>query len=482
MTLSWRKIVGTGAALTVAATVLVQIQLSSPAAAATVCNKFCDVRDPALSPVDRLSATVTVAGRQLALHFDDTDAMVWVTMQTGQPGDTFWLDRSFDGGRTSSDSRLGTGAIPAGVTGWRGAMYNVDNWAARGVGAVRGCGQPAGSASIACTAWARTTWNAADRLSAATTALMMTYNNGTGLFNTTGWWNSANALTALIENSRITGLAGYRYAIANTYDKQVNSFLGQFRNDFIDDTGWWGLAWIAAYDLTNDVRYLNTARADADYMHTFWDTGCGGVFWRTSRTGKTAIANSLYLQLNSALGRRVAGDTTYRARATASWNWWKASGLVNGEGLVNDSVDNTTCRNANTTIWTYNSGNAVNGFVEYNRLTNDADALASARKVGTAMTTSTRFNSGGVFREQCEPGCSGDANGASFKGAAVRGVMQLNYRTNGAYTTWLQQQANSMFSRNRNRLDQYGFHWAGPLDSSDAARQHSALDLLNAAA
>jgi hypothetical protein len=61
-------------------------------------------------------------------------------------------------------------------------------------------------------------------------------------------------------------------------------------------------------------------------------------------------------------------------------------------------------------------------------------------------------------------------------------MMQLNYRTNGAYTTWLQKQATTAYTKDRNRIDQYGFHWAGPLDSSDAARQHSALDLMNAAA
>jgi hypothetical protein len=486
MRISWRTVAGAGTIAAVVATGPAQPGFSSAALVtpkAAICNKYCDGRDPELSPADRLSATTTIAGRSVELHFDDTDAMVWSSMQKGQIGDAFWMDRSFDGGRTwASGSRIGAGKIPAGVTGWRSLMYNVDDWAGKGVGAVRACGQPVGSASIGCTAWARTTWNAYDRRTAAATALMMDYHTGTGLFATAGWWNNANALTALIENARITGMSGYRYAIATTYDKQINAHKGQFRNDFIDDTGWWGLAWIAAYDLTKDARYLATARVDADFMHSYWDSaGCGGVYWRTSRTGKTAIANSLYLQLNAALARRIAGDTTYRARATAGWNFWKASGLVNAEGLVNDSVNNNTCKNLNNTIWTYNSGNAVNAFVEYHRLTNDATTLASARKVGDAMTKSARFNLNGVFREQCEPGCGGNGDGSSFKGAAVRGLMQLNYRVNGAYDTWLDKQADTAYAKNRNRLDQYGYHWAGPFDATDGARQHSALDLMNAA-
>src|SRR5688572_29453836 len=46
----------------------------APAPTATICNKYCDARDPALAPADRLAQTVAVGGRQISLHFDDTDA------------------------------------------------------------------------------------------------------------------------------------------------------------------------------------------------------------------------------------------------------------------------------------------------------------------------------------------------------------------------------------------------------------------------
>ncbi|MFI5934964.1 glycoside hydrolase family 76 protein [Actinoplanes sp. NPDC051494] len=462
------------AALAVVATVGLQLQTAEAALAATICNRYCDGRDAALSPGDRVPVSVGLYGRSFKVHVNDTDAMAWATVESGQAGDQVWADRSFDGGRTWS--KEATTSVPAGSGGWRTGMLNVDDWNARGVGVLRACGKAGDRPEIVCTAWVRSNWNAWDRRTAAATALMTRYDRGTGLFDTNGWWTSANALTAIIDNSRISGMHSYDHAIATTYDKQVNAAQGQFRNEFIDDTGWWGLAWVAAYDRTGDSRYLNTARADADHMFAYWDTRCGGgVYWKTDRTVKNAIANSLYIQLNAALSQRLTGDTVYRGRAQAGWSWFQSTGMINGSNLVNDGVNLGTCRNNGDVTWTYNQGVLINALVQLNKVTGDANAVTVARRVADAATTSTYLNVNGILREPNEPDqCAGD--GVSFKGAFVRGLGAL-----GGYGTYLRRQADSAYANDRNSFDAYGSHWAGPFVSTNHGCQHSAVDLLNAA-
>jgi predicted alpha-1,6-mannanase (GH76 family) len=448
------------------------------AANSSICNRFCDTRDPALSAQDRQPVSVGLDSRSIVLHFDDADAMGWASIENGAAGDEVWLDRSMDGGRTwTGGSKLGDTSVPGGWSGWRTLMYNVDDWSTEGVGALRACGQV--GSRIACTAWARTTWNAGDRRTAAATALMMSYDRGTKLFGGNGWWTSANALTAIIDNARVSRMGSYTYAIAETYDRNINAQGGNFTNGYLDDTGWWGLAWVAAYDMTGDSRYLSTARADADHMAANWNSTCGGgVRWSTSGNYKNAITNELFLSLTSALHNRIPGDTAYLGQAQREWAWFRGSGMINGDHMINDGLDGS-CANNGQPTWTYNQGVVLGGLTELYRATGDAGLLATARTLADASTV--RLQSGGVLREPGEgDGCTGD--GPSFKGAYVRGLGVLNAQLGDhPYAPALNRWADSAYAHDRDALDQYGPHWAGGPGATDYGCQQSVLDLLNAA-
>jgi predicted alpha-1,6-mannanase (GH76 family) len=452
---------------------------SSPAAAATaICNRYCDGRDPSLSTQDRQPVSASVSSRSIVLHFDDADAMAWASIDKGAAGDTVWLDRSMDGGRTWADgSKLGATSVPGGGTGWRTQMYNVDDWNNQGVGALRACGQVGGS--IACTSWARSTWNAGSRSTAAATALMMSYDRTTKQFGGNGWWTSANALTAIIDNARVSGMGSYTYAIAETYDKNIGAQGGNFTNGYLDDTGWWGLAWVDAYDMTGDSRYLTTARADADHMYANWNSTCGGgVRWSTDGEYKNAITNELFLQLTAALHNRIPGDTTYLNRAKTEWSWFQGSGMINSSHMINDGL-NDSCANNGQTTWTYNQGVVLGGLTELYKATGDSGLLTTARTLADASTAN--LQSGGVLREPGEgDSCTGD--GPSFKGAYVRGLGKLDTQlSDHPYAGDLSSWAASAYAKDRNSLDQYGPHWAGGNGTSDYGCQQSVLDLLNAA-
>jgi len=101
--------------------------------------------------------------------------------------------------------------------------------------------------------------------------------------------------------------------LENTYTKKRNAAQGNFINDFTDDTGWWALAWIRAYDLTGDNRYLNTARRGVDFMWSNHDDVCrGGLWWTVNRGYKNATSNELFVKAAAELAQRLGtGGTVY---------------------------------------------------------------------------------------------------------------------------------------------------------------------------
>lgn len=320
--------------------------------------------------------------------------------------------------------------------------------------------------------------NARNRADAGMKALQGFYNLSTGLWNTTGWWNSANALETTIDYCRFTNTLTYRGNLFNTFEKNKSK---NFLNEFYDDEGWWALTWIKAYDLTGEARYLAMAKTIFNDMKGGWDATCGGgIWWSKQRNYKNAIANELFLAIAARLHLRTPNDTgsgSYLDWAQKEWSWFKKSGMINRENLVNDGL-NSACQNNGQTTWTYNQGVILGGLVDLFKGTNDASLLTQAQAIADAAIRNLAPN--GILREPCEPDCGAD--GPQFKGIFIRNLIDLQQATQKeTYKAFILQNADSIWSQCRNDANQFGLCWADKFDRADAARHSAAMDALNAA-
>lgn len=155
----------------------------------------------------------------------------------------------------------------------------------------------------------------ASKTEAAVDALQGWYNRTSGLWDTTGWWNSANALIMLADlvavdpsmkntakvvfqntftqaqETNLQQLKIITHSYVDTFDKDhipeghkappiVNP--RGFVNDYYDDEAWWALAWLKVYDYTHEPHYLRMAEDIFADLLTGWNATCGGKCCRLS--------------------------------------------------------------------------------------------------------------------------------------------------------------------------------------------------------
>jgi predicted alpha-1,6-mannanase (GH76 family) len=315
------------------------------------------------------------------------------------------------------------------------------------------------------------------------------YSRRTGLWKTAGWWNSANALTAVIRYSQCTGDRSRLAVIDNTFTKAQRGLIKWqrrkrgFINDFFDDNLWWALAWVAACDLTGDERYRAAAQAIFAHSLAGWDDTCGGgLWWNERRDYKNAITNELFLALAAQLAIRVPGQPEYRDWALREWEWLHGSGMIGPSGLVNDGLT-AACANNGGTTWTYNQGVILGGLAALHELTGDQAYLRQGEDIADAVLRSL-VDASGILAEPGEARNVGRADDSTqFKGIFVRYLRDFaRHSDKQAYRAFLLANADSVLAKAGNPAGQYGLRWAGPFDTADASRQTSAIELLTAAA
>ena len=196
---------------------------------------------------------------------------------------------------------------------------------------------------------------------------------------------------------------------------------------------------------------------------------------------KNAITNELFIKAAAEIHNRVPDDRSYLRRALTTWRWFKQSGMIDAEHLVNDGLDTASCTNNHQTAWSYNQGVILGALVDLSRATNRPGYLREATVLADASTEAGSLHVNGVLTESCESTDCGN-DGPSFKGIYVRNLGELAQATSSAsYRQYLRRHAQVAHDHDRTSGDEYGIHWTGPPGPVNGATQQSAVDLLVAA-
>jgi len=333
------------------------------------------------------------------------------------------------------------------------------------------------------------------RARVAADVLMSSYDPDKAWFPSS-WWNSAVALETIGDYMQRTGDKRYLPQLENTFEKDQGTFpagvlsgdplLGNFTSRAIDDSEWWGLTWLEAYDLTHQMKYLDMSIKIADYVYGYWDTSTcgGGVWWNAERTYKNAVTNGLWIRLTAELHNRIHNDKLWLGRSTTAWSWFVGSGMINSQGLVNDDL-NDNCTNNGQTVYSYNQGLAIGAGLELWRATKNPEILATVRSLASAAMTSSALTSNGILTESCDAtDQTCDDNGKQFKGIFMRYWTDLVDTTHNAkYTAFLDEQAESIWNNDRDAANRLGTRWSGATSDDhpnvfDWRTQASALSAL----
>jgi predicted alpha-1,6-mannanase (GH76 family) len=313
------------------------------------------------------------------------------------------------------------------------------------------------------------------------------YKPNTGLWETTSWWNAANAITGLIRYTAATSDKSYLPVIENTFskakeftieanDEHPERLIKNYINDYYDDEGWWALAWIEAYDLTGEIKYLEMAKVIFEDMATGWDEKCGGgIYWKKGLCYKSAISNELFMLLAVRLALRDSTQNDYKTWAEKEWQWFSQSGMINKSPLIYDGV-RENCE-AKGRHYTYNQGVILAALVDLEKLTGNKEHSVLAEKIALAAIANMSTVDG-ILKGHPKEEIGND--GVQFKGIFMRHLAYLQkYRPNSKFVSFIQENAAAIEKRaTKKGTSLVGSQWEGPFDEADAGRQSSAIDAL----
>lgn len=300
------------------------------------------------------------------------------------------------------------------------------------------------------------------------------YSRETGLWPD-GWKTSAFATMALIDYMERTKTLDFTWILDNTFRKST------FIKDNYEDNAAWGIAWLLAYDLTKEARYLDSAKALHDQIMAGWDQTCGGgIYAKTDRTTKTAAANLLTLRLAAMLAARLPSDPKFQESTDKLWSWISTSPLIDTTHLVRASISTANCMASEAKPNTQNQGLMISALNAMIQLNSDPALMDEARSY--ALVSAMEFrDADGAFVEKSVPECKPCKNEeALFKGILIQSLIGL-YQIDKD-ETWnkiINQNAALAWTKSKGTGGMIGYKWQAASDGLDSSRQTSGVLLLN---
>jgi predicted alpha-1,6-mannanase (GH76 family) len=229
---------------------------------------------------------------------------------------------------------------------------------------------------------------------------------------------------------------------------------GGFINGYYDDEGWWALAWLKVYDVTNEEVYLQSAaHIFNDMLSTGYNGTCGAMYWDRQRTYQNAIANELFLAVAAGLANRVRNKSYYLYWALKQWQWFKRSGMINTDHLINDGLTDC-CTNNDGITWSYNQGVILGALVELSFAHPCREYLDYATNIALAAIDELS-NVNGILTEAGggeDPDMGFD--GPQFKGIFIRNLYFLQRATKSEeLARFIRRNADSVWSCDRSQVN-----------------------------
>jgi predicted alpha-1,6-mannanase (GH76 family) len=228
-----------------------------------------------------------------------------------------------------------------------------------------------------------------------------------------------------------------------------------FINGYYDDEGWWALAWLKVYDITNEEVYLRSAaHIFNDMLSTGYNGTCGAMYWDRKQTYQNAIANELFLAVAAGLANRVRNKSYYLYWALKQWQWFKRSGMINVDYLINDGLTQYCINNGGIT-WSYNQGVILGALVELNFANFRREYLDYATNIALAAINELS-NDKGILTEAGGGGEDPDMgfDEPQFKGIFIRNLQILQRATrNEEFAHFIQRNADSVWSCDRSSVN-----------------------------